>query len=100
MEHDDGDEKDDETSGGKNDDATKLKWKKMMPNSGIQKNPKKKIKTRGGKTYVRGAKSKIGKEPGKMRTVSSQLPLEIYFGPEARGIPLGIHNSNDIKKKK
>ena len=98
MEDVDGDENDDETSGGLNDDATKLKWKTIMPKSGIRKKPEKKIKTRGGKNKIRGAKSKIGKEPGRMKTVSSQYCLEMYFSSEARGTPLGIDKANDIRK--
>ena len=31
------DEKDDKESGGGNDEATKLKWKQMLPKSGIKK---------------------------------------------------------------
>ena len=100
LEETNGNENDDETSGGLNDEVTKSKWKMIMPKSGISKKPDRKIKSRGGKTKIRGAKSKIGKEPGRMNTVSSQYCLEMYFSSEARGTPLGVAKSNDIRKNK
>ena len=92
-------EKEDVETGGGNDEATRLEWKRLMsnkPNNGIDLNQTTKFKKGKGKPKFRGAKSGTGKGPGsKGRTDSSQLMMMQFFCPEARGTPLGVARTND-----
>ena len=74
-----GTENDEEMSGGMNDEVTKSRWRKMMPDSGIRKISLKKSKFKVGKMKLRGGKSKTGKGPMGRETDSSQLSLREYI---------------------
>ena len=77
-------ENDEELTGGNNDEATKLIWRNMMPNSGISKIQAKNKKLKGGKMKFKGATAKTGKGPGKGETVSSQFSIMKYISSRGK----------------
>ena len=55
-----------------------------------------KFKTKGKPVYRRGARSKLGRDPGVKKTVSSQLAITNYFGKK-EGSPMGLDEVEDTK---